>query len=155
MRLYVTPAGRWAGTQADAKVIGKEDGGWIEQEVATDKPGLLDFLNTNRVGASPLVAVGVGLPIGKGDSFVPGSLATALNHPESAHINFDPEALIEEAKPGQRLFDSMVDMARAAQLDQIKVEEWVQQANPAQLRSIFDNSTSRMRELLAQIDGRN
>lgn len=56
MRLYVTPAGRWAGTQADAKAIGKEDGGWEEFEVPTDKPGLLEFLNSRQVGAAPAPA---------------------------------------------------------------------------------------------------
>lgn len=39
MRLYITSAGRYAGTQADA---GK---GFTQVEVPTDKAGLLDYLN--------------------------------------------------------------------------------------------------------------
>ena len=49
MRLYVTPKGRWAGTQADARVLAKEDGAWIEHEVPTEKAGLLAFLNEHQV----------------------------------------------------------------------------------------------------------
>lgn len=48
MRLYVTPAGQWAGTQADAKKLGQ----FVEVDVPTDKPGLLAWLNENRVGDS-------------------------------------------------------------------------------------------------------
>ena len=46
MRLYVTPAGQWAGTQADAKKLGQ----FAEVDVPTDKPGLLAWLNEQRVG---------------------------------------------------------------------------------------------------------
>lgn len=53
MRLYRTPSGSWAGTQADAKALAKSEGtAWAELEVPTDKPGLLAFLNENRVGAA-------------------------------------------------------------------------------------------------------
>lgn len=53
MRLYRTPAGTWAGTQADAKAAAKAEGStWSEEEVPTDKPQLLAFLNGHRVGAS-------------------------------------------------------------------------------------------------------
>jgi hypothetical protein len=53
MRLYVTPAGRWAGTQAAAKALCKEhgEGGFEQFEVPTDKDGLLTFLNCERVKA--------------------------------------------------------------------------------------------------------
>lgn len=47
MRLYRTPQGQWAGTQAEAKALGQFD----QVEVPTDKPGLLEFLNRHRVGA--------------------------------------------------------------------------------------------------------
>tara|TARA_S200002703_G_scaffold78311_1_gene67431 strand:+ start:591 stop:965 length:375 start_codon:yes stop_codon:yes gene_type:complete len=45
MRLYKTTDGQWAGTQADAKKLGK----FQQVEVPTDKAGLLDFLNANPV----------------------------------------------------------------------------------------------------------
>jgi len=49
MRLYRTYDGQWAGTQADAKKLGK----FKQVEVPTDKAGLLDFLNGNKnVGAT-------------------------------------------------------------------------------------------------------
>lgn len=57
MRLYRTPAGSWAGTQADAKALAKADATtWAEVEVPVDKPGLLAFLNEHKVGSR---AVGV------------------------------------------------------------------------------------------------
>ena len=40
MRLYTTGS-RWAGTQADAKKLGK----FVQIDVPTDKQGLLDWLN--------------------------------------------------------------------------------------------------------------
>lgn len=53
MKLYVTHLGRWAGTQTDAKALGKEDGGWVEQEVPTDKTSLIAFLNEWTVAEAP------------------------------------------------------------------------------------------------------
>ena len=45
MRLYTTPAGEWAGTQADAKKLGAYD----EVDVPTVKADLLAFLNKHKV----------------------------------------------------------------------------------------------------------
>lgn len=55
MRLYVTPSGRWAGTQVDARKVASEAdaGRWAEFEVPTDKPGLLAFLDERRIKADP------------------------------------------------------------------------------------------------------
>jgi len=47
MRLYSTPAGQWAGTQADAKKLGA----YKEVDVPTVKADLLAFLNENQVGS--------------------------------------------------------------------------------------------------------
>jgi len=47
MRLYTNNEGGWAGTQADAKALGKFE----QVEVPTDKATLLEFLNTHAVGA--------------------------------------------------------------------------------------------------------
>lgn len=53
MRLYRTYDGQWAGTQADAKKLGKFE----QVEVPTDKAGLLDFLNGNKdIGATTQTA---------------------------------------------------------------------------------------------------
>lgn len=55
MRLYVTPSGKWAGTQADAVRVARESdaGRWTQVEVPTDKRGLIAFLtDRNVVGAS-------------------------------------------------------------------------------------------------------
>lgn len=49
MKLYLTQAGRWAGTQADARVDGRFD----QIEVPTDKPGLIAWLNEQQRGAFP------------------------------------------------------------------------------------------------------
>jgi hypothetical protein len=45
MRLYLTAAGIYAGTQVEAKRDGK---GWHEEIVPTDKTGLIDYLNALR-----------------------------------------------------------------------------------------------------------
>ena len=42
MNLYLTAAGSYVGTQADAKLAGP---GWSPEEVPVDKQGLLDYLN--------------------------------------------------------------------------------------------------------------
>ncbi len=47
MKLYRDENGHWSGTQADAK---RELSNWYSFDVPTDKSGLLDFLNGNRVG---------------------------------------------------------------------------------------------------------
>lgn len=52
MKLYITAAGVYAGTQVEAKADGK---GWQLEEVPTDKYGLIDYLNK-------LVHKGSGLP---------------------------------------------------------------------------------------------
>lgn len=58
MRLYRTYDGQWAGTQADAKKLGK-----FEQiEVPTDKAGLLDFLNGNKDVGTTLQVDGDKIP---------------------------------------------------------------------------------------------
>lgn len=50
MKLYKNSDGVWAGTQLDArKMCGK---GYSTVDVPTDKPGLLKFLNLNKVGSS-------------------------------------------------------------------------------------------------------
>lgn len=49
MRLYASPDGRWTGTQADAKKLGK----YAEIDVPTDKPGLLAWLNSRAEKPSP------------------------------------------------------------------------------------------------------
>lgn len=57
MRLYRTPAGKWAGTQEDARGLAKAEGAtWALVEVPVDKPGLLAFLNDHHVGAAPIAA---------------------------------------------------------------------------------------------------
>lgn len=52
MKLYRTPKGTWAGTQADARKETREEGSkpgsWREVEVPTDKAGLLLFLNSKQ-----------------------------------------------------------------------------------------------------------
>mgnify|MGYP005999605199 CR=1 FL=1 len=44
MRLYTNNQGVWAGTQADAKKLGK----FVEADVPTIKAELIEFLNTHR-----------------------------------------------------------------------------------------------------------
>lgn len=68
MRLYVTPSGRWAGTQADARALAREEGtGFEQREVPTDKEGLLCFLNCHAVkamsdGAAAMIAPALPVP---------------------------------------------------------------------------------------------
>ena len=58
MRLYTTPAGKWAGTQADAKKLG----GFCEAEVPTIKADLLAFLNDHKVVFGVYTALGYETP---------------------------------------------------------------------------------------------
>lgn len=58
MRLYRTYDGQWAGTQADAKKLGKFE----QVEVPTDKAGLLDFLNGNKNVGATTQNTGDGIP---------------------------------------------------------------------------------------------
>lgn len=46
MKLYSNGLGKWVGTQADAKPIGAD-----QTEVPTDKPSLLEWLNSIEAGA--------------------------------------------------------------------------------------------------------
>ena len=48
MKLYTDNKGQWVGTQADAKKLGK----FTNPDIPVDKKGLLDFLNTNKVGTT-------------------------------------------------------------------------------------------------------
>ena len=48
MKLYTDNKGQWVGTQADAKKLGK----FTNPDVPVDKKGLLDFLNTHKVGTT-------------------------------------------------------------------------------------------------------
>lgn len=58
MRLYRTPAGRWAGTQEEARALAKTEGStWTLVKVPVAKPSLLAFLNANRVGAAPIAVI--------------------------------------------------------------------------------------------------
>lgn len=50
MRLYITAAGRFVGTQDDARKDGK---GWHLEEVPTDKAGLIDYLNELAANVPP------------------------------------------------------------------------------------------------------
>jgi hypothetical protein len=45
MKLYQCRDGSYTGTQAEAKAKGP---GWRQEEVPTDKAGLIDYLNANR-----------------------------------------------------------------------------------------------------------
>lgn len=61
MKLYLTAAGIYAGTQAEAKRDGK---GWQLEEVPTDKYGLIDYLNKLKFGDGGAVdQSGVTLPM--------------------------------------------------------------------------------------------
>lgn len=58
MRLYTNRHGSWVGTQADARKEFGFKNEWREVDVPTDKPSLLYFLNTYKVGnqkAEPIV----------------------------------------------------------------------------------------------------
>lgn len=49
MKLYTNNQGAWAGTQADARKLFRNDMRIVD--VPTDKPSLLAFLNDNQVGS--------------------------------------------------------------------------------------------------------
>ena len=54
MKLYTTKKGHWAGTQADAKKLAKQESTTCDvYEVPVDKQGLLGFLNDRHVMIDP------------------------------------------------------------------------------------------------------
>lgn len=144
MKLYTTPKGRWAGTQADAKEIGKEDGGWREDEVPTDKPGLLAFLNEHSVGAEIAVR---GQVIDDAGSVEPRHFA-ALGQDaveEEAHLRAATPEQIAAANPNSGLpkaqaFDRQVGF-------EIAVEEHIQSAGYPRLATLAQNVAWRFEEL--------
>lgn len=54
MKLYITAAGVYVGTQAEAKRDGK---GWRPEEVPVDKYGLIDYLNKLKFDSAKIVEV--------------------------------------------------------------------------------------------------
>ena len=86
MRLYTTPKGQWAGTQADAKKLGA----YMEYDVPTNKSGLMDFLN--RHGVNEYTVRGYSEPLEENPQPAVKSIAT---HRESAWHNINRVA--EEA----------------------------------------------------------
>ena len=86
MRLYTTPTGKWAGTQADAKKLGA----YMEYDVPTNKSGLMDFLN--RHGVNEYTVRGYSEPLEENPQPAVKSIAT---HRESAWHNINRVA--EEA----------------------------------------------------------
>lgn len=57
MKLYLTAAGVYAGTQIEAKRDGK---GWTPEEVPTDKQGLIDYLNALKHSEPTVTALADG-----------------------------------------------------------------------------------------------
>ena len=80
MRLYTTPKGRWAGTQADAKKLGA----YMEYDVPTNKSGLMDFLN--RHGVNEYTVRGYSKPLEENSQPAVKSIVT---HRESAWHNIN------------------------------------------------------------------
>lgn len=141
MKLYTTPKGRWAGTQADAKAIGKEDGGWSEAEVPTDKPGLLAFLNEHLVGGLPLTTTEVDArrTIAAAEEVFAGpgedhpKVTAALKNP----TYHDPNKASLETS---RVFDAKLR-------DDLAVEEQIANADYARLGSLAQHVAWRFEEL--------
>ena len=86
MRLYTTPKGQWAGTQADAKKLGA----YVEYDVPTNKADLLVFLNKYKV--NDYAYQGYSAPLEENPQPAVKSIAT---HRESAWHNINRVA--EEA----------------------------------------------------------
>lgn len=107
MRLYVTTAGRWAGTQADAARLGKEDGArWEQIEVPTDKPGLLEFLNTRHVAATS-----------PEPEPVPADAPAASAEPRAAHPRFAEQQ--GRHRTSDEIASFILDDATVAQVEDI------------------------------------
>ena len=101
MKLYQTPGGLWAGTQADWKAAMRHEGaeGRIEEltvDVPTDKPGLIEFLLFHGVNTlhpcGTLVA-----------AHVVQHLTPDVDVPETTIRSMTLDELFEAAPLGQRL----------------------------------------------------
>jgi hypothetical protein len=112
MRLYVTPSGRWAGTQSDAVKIAREAdaGHWQQFEVPTDKPGLLAFLDERRVRAEI------------GEAPIPDAeIAETAPPPPARAAAPDPafEAAKARSRSASEIVDFILDEATVGQVENI------------------------------------
>ena len=131
MRLYVTPKGRWAGTQADATALAKEgDGGWEQRDIPTDKDGLLGFLNEHRVNAIHAEARAMIEPV-------------AISRPLQPHLDTIVGAAAIPA--GVKLDNTQ----RAAVARNIAIEQEIEAAPLARALALFDACAYRINELVA------
>lgn len=131
MRCYRTPGGRWFGTQADARAACLDEAcpsdAWVEVDVPTDKPGLLDWLHLN-CGPATVEAFRAERELDK------------LREREAAAIERITPSAPPPIQPPSR-------PAASAALDLTAAEEFIQAADHRQLASIMENAILRMREL--------
>lgn len=125
MKLYVTPLGQWAGTQADARAFKATHGVDFEQiDVPTDKPGLLEFLNRHMVGALEQ------LPDRGGDFENP-----APNEAEDLFEQTHGKIIREVSHP----------------LTTMAIEDWCERAQPHQLGTIMRAASLRLQQISQEV----
>lgn len=108
MKLYVTPLGRWAGTQKEARALAQTDTSFREENVPSSKPMLLDWLNEHRVCA---VAPTFNTP-------PPDPAPAATPHPELGPDWAEVEEAIWNADPARVLALNEVIGERLRELGQ-------------------------------------
>lgn len=108
MRLYTTPKGEWAGTQAEAKKLGT----YNEYDVPTNKADLLAFLNKYKV--NDYAYQGYSAPLEENPQPAVKSIAT---HRESAWHNINRVA--EEAP--------LSELSTAMNIIMLRIQEYLEE----------------------------
>ena len=108
MRLYTTPKGQWAGTQADAKKLGA----YVEYDVPTNKADLLVFLNKYKV--NDYAYQGYSAPLEENPQPAVKSIVT---HRESAWHNINRVA--EEAP--------LSELSTAMNIIMLRIQEYLEE----------------------------
>ena len=108
MRLYTTPKGQWAGTQADAKKLGA----YVEYDVPTNKADLLVFLNKYKV--NDYAHQGYSAPLEENPQPAVKSIVT---HRESAWHNINRVA--EEAP--------LSELSTAMNIIMLRIQEYLEE----------------------------
>jgi hypothetical protein len=144
VKLYIAADGFYVGTKVDAKKLGK---GWRTEEVPTDKPGLIDYLNILKLAhpGQPALTTdepGALVEYFRGDGFQPYGHTGDYEgwQPEETAIHF-----LRKLKPaaGATAEPAPVYSNKITELEEFILNE----ASVAQVEQLFARLGTRFKEL--------
>jgi hypothetical protein len=135
MNLYITAAGRYVGTQAEAKRDGK---GWTPETVPTDKEGLIAYLNEH---CAPKVVASWKLA----SEPVPAEAANPFAEPEDINpLTASPEMTWKPVEPQRKVASSSFEAT--------EIEDFIlNRASTAQVENIFARLGTRFAEIARKV----